>query len=112
MISVFRKKVPYTQFGFYPGRSTLHPLFISRNSKHAAKKLKPQQSPRLHAALIDFSQAYETVPQLQFWEHLQHIAMPATCFSAIKKDDEYVLVGGKKRAWVHPANGLKQGCPL
>eukprot|EP00983_Pelagomonas_calceolata_P101987 1158756-Pelagomonas_calceolata.AAC.2 len=45
-----------TQFGFYPGRSTLHPLFILKHLKHAAKQLKPQQSPLLHAAFIDFSQ--------------------------------------------------------
>eukprot|EP00983_Pelagomonas_calceolata_P071387 1151199-Pelagomonas_calceolata.AAC.4 len=68
-------KVADTQFGFYPGRSTLHPLFILRHLKNAAKKLKPQQSPRLHAAFIGFSQAYDTVPRLQLWDHLQR-ALP------------------------------------
>ena len=112
---VQRRKVPDTQFGFYPGRSTLHPLFILRHLKHAAKKLKPQQSPRLHAAFIDFSQAYDTVPRLQLWDHLQRIAMPALLLHAIKEmyqDDEYILMDGDKRARVHPTNGVKQGCPL
>eukprot|EP00983_Pelagomonas_calceolata_P055310 1144104-Pelagomonas_calceolata.AAC.2 len=57
-----KNKVPDTQFGFYSSRSTLHPLFILRHLRHAAKKFKPRQSPRLHAAFIDFSQAYGTVP--------------------------------------------------
>jgi len=42
--------IPDTQFGFFPGRSTLHPLFILRHLRHAAKKLKPRNSPRLHVA--------------------------------------------------------------
>eukprot|EP00983_Pelagomonas_calceolata_P008312 270692-Pelagomonas_calceolata.AAC.2 len=42
--------------------STLHPPFILRHFRHAAKKLKPRQSPRLHAAFIDFPQAHDTVP--------------------------------------------------
>jgi len=88
-----KNKVPDTQFGFYPGRSTLHPLFILRHLRHAARKLKPRQSPRLHAAFIDFSQAYDTVPRLQLWDHLQRIAMPALLLQAIKEmyqDDEYI----------------------
>eukprot|EP00983_Pelagomonas_calceolata_P038826 1136935-Pelagomonas_calceolata.AAC.2 len=105
-------KVPDTQFGFYPG-SILHPLFILRHSK----KLKPQQSPRIHAASIDFSQAYDTVPCLQFEDHLQRIAMPTLLlhWQAIKemyKDDEYILTDGNKGARVHPTHGVKQGSPL
>jgi hypothetical protein len=38
-------KIPDMQFGFYPGGSTLHPLFILRHLRHAAKKLKPRNSP-------------------------------------------------------------------
>eukprot|EP00983_Pelagomonas_calceolata_P035541 1111591-Pelagomonas_calceolata.AAC.1 len=91
--------------------STLHPLFILRHLKHAANKLKPRQAPRLHAAFIDFSQAYDTVPRLQLWEHLQRIAMPALLLQAIKElyqDDEYILIDGDKRAPVRPTNGVKQ----
>eukprot|EP00983_Pelagomonas_calceolata_P019708 620785-Pelagomonas_calceolata.AAC.1 len=112
---VQKNKVPDTQFGFYPGRSSLHPLFILRHLKHAAKKLKPRQSPRLHAAFVDFSQASDTVPRLQPWDHLQRIAMPTLLLQAIKetyRDDEYILTDGDKRAHVHPTNGVKQGCPL
>ena len=45
---VKKGKIPDTQFGFFPGRSTLLPLFILRHHRHAAKKLKPGNSPRLH----------------------------------------------------------------
>ena len=59
---VKKGKIPDTQFVFFPSRSTLHPLFfILRHLRHAAKKLKPRNSPRLHVAFIDFSQAYDTV---------------------------------------------------
>jgi len=112
---VQKNKVPDTQFGFYPGRSTLHPLFILRHLRNAAKKLKPRQSPRLHAAFIDFTQAYDTVPHAQLWKHLERIAMPSLLFQAIREmylDDEYLLMDGEKRARVHPTNGFKQGCPL
>eukprot|EP00983_Pelagomonas_calceolata_P077537 1153911-Pelagomonas_calceolata.AAC.1 len=39
---VQNNKVPDTRFGCYPGRSILHPLFIMRHLKRAAKKLKPR----------------------------------------------------------------------
>eukprot|EP00983_Pelagomonas_calceolata_P082269 1155872-Pelagomonas_calceolata.AAC.2 len=106
-----KKKVPDTQFGFYPGRSTLHPLFIFRYLKHATKKIKPQQSPRLHAAFINFSQAYDTVPRLQPWDHLQRIVMPAPLLQAIKEmyqDDEYILINGDERARVYPTMELSK----
>ena len=51
---VKKGKIPDTQFGFFPGRSTLHPLFFLRHLRHAAKKLKPRTSPRLHVALLIF----------------------------------------------------------
>jgi hypothetical protein len=109
-------KIPNTQFGFYPGRSTLQPVFILRHVQHAAQTLKPhQRSPRLHAAFIDFKQAYDCVPRLQLWQHLENIGMPAQLLSVIKdlyQDDEYILVDGDKRVSVRPARGVKQGCPL
>lgn len=112
---VKKRKVPDTQFGFFPGRSTLHPLFILRHLKHAAKKFKPKGSPQLHVAFIDFSQAYDTVPRSQLWRHLQQNAMPSPLLSAIRdmyEGDKYILIDGEKRAEVQPINGVKQGCPL
>ena len=112
---VKKGKIPDTQFGFFPGRSTLHPLFILRHLKHAAKKLKPRNSPRLHVAFIDFSQAYDTVPRQQLWSHLQRNAMPTPLINVIRDmydNDEYILIDGEKRARVQPTNGVKQGCPL
>ena len=90
-------KNPDTQFGFVPGRSTLHPLFILRHLRHAAKKLKPRNSPRLHVAFIDFLQVYDTVPRQQLWSHLRRSAMPSTLLSVIKhmyENDERVHFDG------------------
>eukprot|EP00983_Pelagomonas_calceolata_P015386 487836-Pelagomonas_calceolata.AAC.1 len=89
--------------------STLHPIFILRHLRHAANKLKPRQSPRLHVVFIDLSQAYDTVPRLQLWDHLQRIAMPALLLRAIKEmyqDDEDILMDGDIRACVRPTNGV------
>jgi hypothetical protein len=58
------------------------------------KKLKPQGSPWLHAAFIDFKQASDCVPRHKLWQHLQNIGMPGQLFSIIQKlyqDDEYIL---------------------
>jgi len=112
---VKKGKIPDTQFGFFPGRSTMHPLFILRHLKHAAKKLKPRNSSSLHVAFIDFSQAYDTVPRQELWRHLQRNALPEPLLRVIRdmyEEDEYILMDGDKRAHVHPTNGVKQGCPL
>ena len=112
---VKKGKIPDAQFGFFPGRSTLHPLFILRHLRHAAKKLRPRNCPRLHVAFVDFSQAYDTVPRQQLWSHLKRNAMPTPLLSVIRdmyENDEYILMDGDKQARVHPTNGVKQGCPL
>ena len=31
---------------------------------------------RLHAAVIDFKQAYDTIPRAALWQHLERISMP------------------------------------
>lgn len=101
--------IPDTQFGFYPGRSTLHPIFILRHLIHAARPS------RLHAAFIDFKQAYDTIPRSHLWQHLKRIRMPSCLLRAITNmydDDWYVLMDGAKTARVQPSRGVKQGCPL
>jgi hypothetical protein len=108
-------KIPDTQFGFYPGRSTLQPIFILRHLQHAARTLQPRQSGRLHTAFIDFKQAYDTIPRQALWQHLQRTRMPTSLLSITQDmyaDDEYVLKDGDKTARVHPSRGVKQGCPL
>mmetsp|Transcript_418 Transcript_418/g.1002 ORF Transcript_418/g.1002 Transcript_418/m.1002 type:complete len:905 (+) Transcript_418:594-3308(+) len=110
-----KNKIPDTQFGFYPGRNTLQPTFILRHLQHAAQVKRPNASPRLHAAFIDFKQAYDTIPREALWTHLQRIRMPACLLAVIKSmyaNDEYILVDGCKRARVRPHFGVKQGCPL
>eukprot|EP00983_Pelagomonas_calceolata_P125006 1161171-Pelagomonas_calceolata.AAC.17 len=72
-----KNKIPNAQFGFYPGRNTLQPVFILRHLQHAA-------------------QAYDTIPREALWTHLQRILMP-TCLLAISKASEYILVDGCKQ---------------
>jgi exonuclease III len=113
---VAEHKIPDTQFGFYPGRSTLHPMFILRHLRHAAHKMKPyNNSPRLYAAFIDFKQAYDTIPRAKLWQHLQRASMPTPLLSIIQNmydKDAYILADGCKTARVCRDRGVKQGCPL
>jgi hypothetical protein len=71
--------VNIVNIGFFPGRNTLQPMFILRHLKHAAQKVKPKGSSRLHVAFNDFKQAYDTIPRLKLWEHLErtHITIKA-----------------------------------
>ena len=71
------KKIPDTQFGFYPGLNTLQPIPILRHHQHAARKLKPSVFGQMHTVFVDFKQAYDTVPRQGLWQHLQRIRMPA-----------------------------------
>ena len=112
-------KIPETQFGFYPGRNTLQPMFILRHLTHLMQYLHRQdkrRSPILHAAFMDFTQAYDTVPRDRLWQHLEKQGMPPWMLKAIKalyQEDEYILVDGHKQtAPIQPSLGVKQGCPL
>jgi len=60
--------IPDTQYGFYPGRSTLQPLFILRYIMHATQRMQSGSS-RLYAAFIDFEQAYDFIPRHKLWGH-------------------------------------------
>eukprot|EP00983_Pelagomonas_calceolata_P052899 1143062-Pelagomonas_calceolata.AAC.3 len=79
-----QEKNPNTQFGFYPGHNTLQPMFILRHLQHAAQIKRPNASPRLLAAFIDFKQAYDTIPREALWTHLQGIRMPSCQLTIIK----------------------------
>ncbi len=109
------RKIPDTQFGFYPRRNTLQPKFFLRHLQHAAQAKRPSNSPRLHAAFIDFKQAYDTFPREALWDHLHRIRMPSSLLNIIKDlyaEDAYILVDGPKRVRAVPTRGVKQGCPL
>jgi len=114
-----KKKIPDTQYGFYPNRNTLQPMFILRHLVHAAKHKKPHKHPYLHAAFIDFSQAYDTVHRPLLWEHLERNNIPTHLLDVLKEiydKDEYVLIDGDKKASTKSTTkdmrGVKQGCPL
>jgi len=94
---VENRKVPDTQFGFYPDRSTIQPMFILRHLVHAAKQMKPKGFSHLHTAFIDFKQAYDTIDRPHLWDHLNYIRMPTHLVNVIKQmydGDEYVLIDG------------------
>eukprot|EP00983_Pelagomonas_calceolata_P030123 943682-Pelagomonas_calceolata.AAC.1 len=102
-------KIPGTQFGFYPGRSTLQPLYILRHLRDVAQKVQGGLS-RLCTASIDFKQAYDSIPRSKLGEHLHNCQMPHHTVSIL--EDEYTLLDVHKRANVQPPFGVKQGCPL
>ena len=109
-------KVLDTQFGFYPKRSTAHPMFILRHLIKLSKFNKPRGSPRLYVAFMDFTQAYDHVNRAALWAHLQKIGIPPFLLSAIQtmyNNDSYILTDGlKSTSPVFPTSGVKQGCPL
>jgi hypothetical protein len=104
--------VPDTQFGFYPGRSTTHAMFVLRHAAHAAKKRKLP----LYAAFIDFKQAYDFVNRSSLWKVLGDMNMPETVIKGLKSlydGDSYRLIDGDKCTTdVMAARGVRQGCPL
>jgi len=111
---VQHNKIPDFQFGFFPGRSTLQPLFILRHLKDAAQKLQSTTS-RLYVAFIDFKKAYDSIPRDKLWEHMRRCHMPHQLLSILQDlyhTDEYTLLDGDKQASVQPEFGVKQGCPL
>lgn len=71
---------------------------------------------RLHAAFMDFTQAYDHVDRQALWAHLNRIGMPPHLLGAIQAmylNDRYILVDGVKVCPpVTPTRGVKQGCPL
>ena len=109
--------MPGCQFGFYPGRSTAHPIYIIRHLVDAAKA-RPPRHPEKHvfSAFIDFKQAYDKIDREMLWSHLSGIGVPDELMQILRDiyhGDSYVLVDGHKRTEaVHPTVGVKQGCPL
>eukprot|EP00983_Pelagomonas_calceolata_P061438 1146839-Pelagomonas_calceolata.AAC.1 len=53
----------YQTLNFYLGRNTLQPMFTLCHLQHAAYTVQANNSSRLHAAFIDFKQAYDTIPR-------------------------------------------------
>jgi hypothetical protein len=68
------KKIPETQFGFYPEGNTLQPMFILRHVIQAAKQ--KSKNKQVFCAFIYFSQAYDTVNIMDLWKHLTDSGMP------------------------------------
>eukprot|EP00983_Pelagomonas_calceolata_P019657 618919-Pelagomonas_calceolata.AAC.1 len=72
-------------------------MFIIRHLQHAARTAQPNNSSRLHAAFIDFKQAFDTIPREALWQHLLRISMPTSLLSVIQDlyaEDEHFLKDG------------------
>jgi hypothetical protein len=122
------KAVPDTQFGFYPGRNTMHPIFILRHLTQLRAQYRKftARYPALEAegtdgcmymAFVDFTQAYDHIPRDLLWHHLENkVCLPAPLLAALKslyENDQYMVVDGTSRSQnVQPNKGVKQGCPL
>ena len=105
------RRLPDSQFGFIPKRSTLQAAFLLRHCIHAAKRLRKP----LLVAFIDFQAAYDSVDRAQLMRHPQSLGLPPLLLNILKDiyaGDLYVLIDGDKIAVVHPQKGVKQGCPL
>ncbi|KAJ9533833.1 hypothetical protein QJQ45_026921 [Haematococcus lacustris] len=63
--SMAHKVLPAEQFGFFPGRSTMQPMFILRYLVHAQKASADAKHRKLFTAFIDFKQAYDHIPRKQ-----------------------------------------------
>ena len=113
---VKERQVPDAQFGFYPGRNTLQPLFIMRHLIHAGNRRGSGNGKQLYTAFIDFSQAYDTIDRTKLWEHLKGVHMPNSLLQIVQSmyaGDTYELVDGDKRTGhISPVRGVRQGCPL
>ncbi len=96
-------KITDTQFGFYPGRNALQPMFTLRHLLHAAQKknLMALLDCMQHLLSCIDKQACDPIPRCALWEHLQRNCMP-TCLLKISQNlydaDKYVLVDGTKQA--------------
>ena len=108
-------KIPDTQFGFPPGRGTLHPLFILWHLKDAAQKMQMGSS-RLYTALIS-NKHMTPFPEAKCGTTF--VRTRRTCCQSPKT---YIILmntrcciqldGDDEPAAGQPSFGVKQGCPL
>eukprot|EP00983_Pelagomonas_calceolata_P065817 1148755-Pelagomonas_calceolata.AAC.3 len=84
-----KRQNPRLSVCFYPSRNTLQTMFtepcgILRHLVHAARKKKPNSSPRLHVAFIDFKQAYDTIPRISLGSTLSASIRLRTCWLSLR----------------------------
>eukprot|EP00983_Pelagomonas_calceolata_P011417 368002-Pelagomonas_calceolata.AAC.1 len=57
----------------------------TKSANHAARTVRPSNPSTLHAAFIDFKQAYDTIPRETLWQHLRRISIPTSLLSVIQE---------------------------
>jgi hypothetical protein len=107
--------IPAEQFGFQKGRSTTQAAFVLRHVTQAQRSTTPRN--KVYCAFVDFTKAYDSVPQEQLWQLLRdQLHMPAGLLAAIQRlyrGAVYVLRDGHRCTGPVPCTrGIKQGCPL
>jgi hypothetical protein len=105
------RRLPDSQFGFVPGRSTLQAAFLLKHCVQAARARRK----KLFSVFVDFQAAYDTVDRGLLFDHLHGLGLPQpllTLLQNVYEGDVYELIDGDKHARVVPKRGVKQGCPL
>ena len=100
------------QCGFRPGRGTQDQLFSLRRVLELARE---HQAP-LHAAFVDFSKAFDSVPRVALWELLRVRGVDPHLLALImdlySSNTAYVAVGSARSEAFPMRTGVRQGCPL
>ena len=100
------------QCGFRPGRGTQDQLFSLRRVLELARE---HQAP-VHAAFVDFSKAFDSVPRDALWELLRARGVHPHLLALIKdlySSNTASVAEGSNRSPPFPMRtGVRQGCPL
>jgi Reverse transcriptase (RNA-dependent DNA polymerase) len=101
-----RDVVPDTQFGFYPGRSTTHAMFILRHAARAAKHKRK----KLYTAFIDFTQAYDHVDRSALWGILHNMGLPDCMLKGLRSLYQGGSIHSVRWGQTHPASATCARC--
>ena len=100
------------QHGFMPNRGTADCLFVMRRLVETAREYRAE----LHAAFVDFKQAFDSVNHAVLWEVLKARGVHPKLVNMIS--DLYngsrarVTAHGCTSDWFDLMTGVRQGCPL
>ncbi|XP_029766781.1 uncharacterized protein LOC112117806 [Terrapene carolina triunguis] len=110
--SISEAKLPESQCGFRPGRSTVDMVFAVRQIQEKCI----EQNMHLYAVFIDLTKAFDTVNREALWTILTRLGCPRKFVQIIHLFHDSmtgeVLSDGATSAPFNITNGVKQGCVL
>uniref|UniRef100_A0A5F8H1G2 RNA-directed DNA polymerase n=1 Tax=Monodelphis domestica TaxID=13616 RepID=A0A5F8H1G2_MONDO len=110
--SVSEQKLPESQCGFRPDRSTIDMVFMMRQMQEKCL----EQNLSLYIVFIDLTKAFNTVNKDALWVILSKLGCPAKFIKLIQlfhvDMTGEVLSGGETSDRFNISNGVKQGCIL